>query len=120
MCGIKAQMLIEGHNLFTHFKGALTEQFVLQELVASGVSPYYWSTDEGMAKVEFIVQGAEGIYPLEVKAETNLQAKSLKSYRERFSPPKCLRTSLAEYSIGKFTDDIPLYAIGTAIRGYLE
>ncbi|MBR4611231.1 MAG: ATP-binding protein [Kiritimatiellae bacterium] len=120
MCGIKAQMLIEGHNLFTHFKGALTEQFVLQELVASGVSPYYWSTDEGMAEVEFIVQGAEGIYPLEVKAETNLQAKSLKSYRERFSPPKCLRTSLAEYSIGKFTDDIPLYAIGTAIRGYLE
>ena len=120
MGGIPAQMLIEGHELFTHFKGALTEQFVLQELVAAGVSPYYWSTDEGMAEVEFIVQGGKGVYPLEVKAETNLQAKSLKSYRERFAPPRCIRTSLAEYAVGKFTDDIPLYAIGSAIRDYLE
>ena len=120
MGSIPAQILIEGNELFTHFKGALTEQFVLQELVAAGVEPYYWSTDEGMAEVEFVVQGAKAIFPIEVKAETNLQAKSLRSYRERFSPPKCLRTSLAEHSIGKFTDDIPLYAIGTAIRGYLE
>ena len=92
----------------------------MQELVAAGVSPYYWSTDEGMAEVEFIVQGGKGVYPLEVKAETNLQAKSLKSYRERFAPPRCIRTSLAEYAVGKFTDDIPLYAIGSAIRDYLE
>ena len=120
MAGIPSQVLIEGHELFTHFKGALTEQFVLQELVAAGATPCYWSPDAGVAEVEFVVQGRDGVYPLEVKAEANLQAKSLKSYRERFSPPRCLRTSLAKYAVGKFTDDIPLYAIGYAIRGYRE
>ena len=119
MSDIPHRMLIEGNRIFTHFKGALTEQFVLGELVASGVTPYYWATDEGMAEVEFVVQGADDIYPLEVKAERNLQSKSLKSYRDRFAPRRCLRTSLAERAVGKFTDDIPLYAIGGVIRDYL-
>ena len=119
MSDIPHRMLIEGNRIFTHFKGALTEQFVLGELVASGVTPYYWATDEGMAEVEFVVQGADDIYPLEVKAERNLQSKSLKSYRDRFAPSKCLRSSLAERAVGKFTDDIPLYAIGSVIRDYL-
>jgi predicted AAA+ superfamily ATPase len=119
MSDIPHRMLIEGNRIFTHFKGTLTEQFVLGELVASGVTPYYWATDEGMAEVEFVVQGADDIYPLEVKAERNLQSKSLKSYRDRFAPSKCLRSSLAERAVGKFTDDIPLYAIGSVIRDYL-
>ena len=112
------KMLIDGHALFTHFKGALTEQYVLEELTATGLTPYYWATNEGMAEVEFVVQTAEGVYPVEVKAERNLQSKSLKSYRERFAPSRCLRTSLAEHAVGKYTDDIPLYAIGSAIRDY--
>ena len=119
MSEIPHRMLIEGNRIFTHFKGALTEQFVLGELVASGVTPYYWATDEGMAEVEFVVQGMDDVYPLEVKAERNLQSKSLKSYRDRFAPSKCLRTSLAERAVGKFTDDIPLYSIGSVIRDYL-
>jgi len=119
MSDIPHRMLIEGNELFTHFKGALTEQFVLEELVATGVTPYYWATDEGMSEVEFVVQGIDDVYPIEVKAERNLQSKSLKSYRNRFSPRKCLRTSLAEYAVGKFTDDIPLYVIGSVINDYL-
>ena len=119
MSDIPPKTLIEGNALFTHFKGAFTEQYVLEELIAAGIHPFYWSTDEGMAEVEFVVQGSEGIYPLEVKAERNLQAKSLKSYRERFSPPKCLRTSLSEHAIGTFTDDIPLYAIGQVVGDYM-
>ena len=118
MSDVPPKMLIDGHALFTHFKGALTEQYVLEELTAAGLTPYYWATDEGMAEVEFVVQTAEGVYPVEVKAERNLQSKSLKSYRERFSPSRCLRTSLAEHAVGKYTDDIPLYAIGSAIRDY--
>ncbi len=120
MSDIPPRILIEGNSLFTHFKGAFTEQYVLEELVAAGLSPYYWSTDEGMAEVEFVIQGDESVYPLEVKAERNLQAKSLKSYNERFSPPKCLRTSLAEHKVGKNIDDVPLYAIGTVIGDYLR
>ena len=73
-----------------------------------------------MAEVDFVIQGETGVYPLEVKAEVNLQAKSLKSYRDRFAPPKCLRTSLAEHSTGGVVDDIPLYAIGTVISDYLK
>lgn len=119
MSGIPHRMLIEGHELFTHFKGAFTEQFVLEELVAAGVKPYYWSTDEGMAEVEFLVQGDADIFPIEAKAERNLQSKSLKSYRDRFAPRKSIRTSLSEYSVGKLTDDIPLYAIGRVIGEYL-
>jgi len=120
MSDIPHRMLIEGNALYTHFKGALTEQFVLGELVAAGVTPYYWSTDEGMAEVEFVVQGDADVIPVEVKAERNLQSKSLKSYRDRFSPRKCLRTSLSEHSAGKSTDDIPLYAIGNAIKDYIH
>lgn len=120
MSDLPQQSLIQGNELFTHFKGELTEQFVLGELVASGVLPSYWSTDEGMAEVEFVVQGATSVYPLEAKAERNLQAKSLKSYRDRFSPSKCLRTSLAERMIGEKTDDIPLYAVSTIAADYLS
>ena len=120
MSDLPQQALIQGNELFTHCKGAFTEQYVLNELVAAGVSPSYWSTDEGMAEVEFVVQGATSVYPIEAKAERNLQAKSLKSYRDRFSPMKCLRTSLSERNIGKLTDDIPLYAVSTIAADYLS
>ena len=120
MSDLPQQALIRGNELFSHFKGAFTEQYVLNELVASGVLPSYWSTDEGMAEVEFVVQGAASVYPIEAKAERNLQAKSLKSYRDRFAPPKCLRTSLSERNVGEKTDDIPLYAVSTIAADYLN
>lgn len=120
MSDLPQQVLIQGNELFTHFKGAFTEQYVLNELIAAGVSPSYWSTDEGMAEIEFVVQGATSVCPVEVKAEKNLQAKSLKSYRDRFSPAKCLRTSLSERNVGKLTDDIPLYAVSTIAADYLS
>jgi len=119
MSEIPSQVLLEGHELFTHFKGAFTEQYVAEELVASGVHPYYWSTDEGMAEVEFVVQGATAIYPLEVKAKRNLQAKSLASYDARFKPDHCLRSSLAKHGLGARTDDLPLYALAPALRPYM-
>ena len=120
MGDVPPHALLDGDELFTHFKGALSEQFVLGELVAAGVEPYYWATDEGMAEVDFVIQGERGVYPLEVKAAVNLQAKSLKSYRDRFAPPKCLRASLSKRAEGSLVDDIPLYAVGTAVPGYLK
>ena len=97
--------------MFTNFKGTMTEQFVLQELIASGIEPSYWSSERGDAEVDFLVQGTKAIYPVEVKAERNLKAKSLKTYRETFSPPISYRTSLASFSAGKFIRDMPLYAV---------
>ena len=103
--------ILEGNSIFTNFKGAMTEQFVLQELIASGVEPSYWSSERGDAEVDFLVQGTKAIYPVEVKAERNLKAKSLKAYRETFGPPVCYRTSLSPFSAGKLVRDMPLYAV---------
>ena len=73
-----------------------------------------------MAEIEFVVQGDADVFPIEVKAERNLQSKSLKSYIGRFAPRKCLRTSLSEHQVGKFIDEIPLYAIGRVVDDYLS
>ena len=101
--------------MFTNFKGALTEQYVLQEFLAAGASPAYWSSDRGDAEVDFLLQGADAVYPVEAKAERNLKAKSLKTYREFFGPPRCYRTSLERHSHGKLTEDVPLYAVGRIV-----
>lgn len=112
MADLPQQIILDGNELFSHFKGAFTEQYVLQELNANGMVPYYWSTDEGMSEIEFVLQGEHGTYPLEVKAETNLQAKSLAVYRKKFNPEKCLRASMTKYKAGETIEDWPLYSIG--------
>ncbi len=116
MAGVPPQILLDGDSLFTHFKGALTEQYVLEELTALGLSPNYWSPDNIKAEVEFLLQIGTMICPLEAKAETNLRAKSLKSYIDRFNPRKALRVSMSKWSSGERIDDYPLYAIPEAIK----
>ena len=111
MSGLPASALLERNSVFTNFKGALTEQYVLQELLAAGASPSYWAAERGDAEVDSLVQGSKAVFPIEVKAEPNLKAKSLKTYREFFNPPVCYRTSLSEYAAGPATRDIPLYAV---------
>ena len=106
--------------MFTHFKGALTEQYVLEELTALGLSPNYWSPDNIKAEVEFLLQIGTMICPLEAKAETNLRAKSLKSYIDRFNPRKALRVSMSKWSSGERIDDYPLYAIPEAIGNLIR
>ena len=103
--------LLLGSRIFEEFKGALTEQFVLQELVANGITTYYWSSS-GTAEVDFVFKHNSDIYPLEVKAEENLQSKSLKVYKEKFNPPLSLRTSMRDYRRESWLINIPLYAIG--------
>ena len=109
---LDVKTLLEGNRIFTEFKGALTEQYVLQEMVACGITPFYWSSD-GTAEVDFVFKYGSDIYPLEVKAEENLQSKSLKVYHEKFSPPFSLRTSMRDYRKESRLINIPLYAIGT-------
>ena len=115
MSGIEARTLLDGNALFTNFKGAMTEQFVLQELVAAGVAPYYWSSDSGNAEVEFAVQGADAVFPVEAKAGINTKAKSLRVYRDLFHPPFAIRTSLQRHREGATVKDVPLYAFGALL-----
>ncbi len=120
MSGISPSMLLDGDALFTNFKGAMTEQFVLQELAANGITSNYWSSDFGNAEVEFVVQGEKNVFPVEAKAGINTKAKSLKVYRGLFNPPYAIRTSLQPYHDGENVKDIPLYAFGIHVSRLLS
>jgi predicted AAA+ superfamily ATPase len=112
LADLSIQTVLQGNALFEEFKGALTEQYVAQELcLLEGAKASYWSSDTSRAEVDFLIQGQDSIYPLEVKAAENLQAKSLKVYNEKFSPPRCLRTSLSPYREERWLTNIPLYAL---------
>lgn len=105
-------ILLEGNRLFTEFKGALTEQYVLQQLQVCQDNPvFYWATEKGTAEVDFIVQRQQHIIPLEVKAEENLRAKSLKSYCDQFQPELALRVSMSDFRQEAWLTNVPLYAI---------
>ena len=116
MSDLPPSAMLDGDALFTNFKGAMTEQFVLQELRVAGFKPNYWTNDAGNAEVEFVVQGENGVYPVEAKAGINIQAKSLKVYRKLFAPPFAIRTSLAPAHDGAEVKDVPLFALGSFIR----
>lgn len=120
MSDLPPSAVLDGDALFTNFKGALTEQYVLQELIAAGLEPGYWSNDAGNAEVEFVIQCGGAVYPVEVKAGINTQAKSLKVYQRLFEPPFALRTSLAEGHDGDRVKDVPLFAFAHALRGIGE
>lgn len=120
MSGLDSSILLAGNALFTNFKGAIAEQYALQELVAAGFAPCYWTPDSGNAEVEFVVQGRNAVYPVEVKAGINTQAKSLKVYTNRYAPPFAVRTSLAPYADGAKIKDIPLPVFAPSLRALLS
>lgn len=112
MAGLHQRTLLDGNALFVEFKGALTEQYVCQQLkTLDDLGVYYYTNDRGSCEVDFVVDTGEKIIPLEVKAEVNLKAKSLKTYRERFAPEVSVRTSMADFKEEDWLVNLPLYAI---------
>lgn len=117
MTGLRQRTLLDGNDLFVEFKGALTEQYVCQQLqTIENLGIYYYTNDRGSCEVDFVVDTGEYIIPVEVKAETNLRAKSLKSYREKFSLEIAVRTSMADYKKEDGFVNLPLYAIDRIAR----
>ena len=113
MTGLHQRTLLDGNALFAEFKGALTEQYVCQQLkTLADLELCYYTNDRGSCEVDFVVDTGGRVMPLEVKAETNLRAKSLKTYREKFSPELAIRTSMADYRKEDGLVNLPLYAIG--------
>ncbi len=113
MGDVDVKTLLEGNVLFSEFKGALTEQFVLQELLSSDVlSIHYWTADRSTAEVDFVVQYENLAIPVEVKAEENLQSKSLKVYHQKYNPAISLRFSMSDYREQEWMINVPLYAVG--------
>jgi predicted AAA+ superfamily ATPase len=111
---IDSKTILEDDYLFVEFKGALTEQFVCQELKTyEDICLAYWANDlPALAEIDFIAQIGGKIIPIEVKATTNLRARSLSVYREKFKPQIEIRTSQADYKKTDNLYDIPLYALG--------
>ena len=105
-------VLLEGDRLFNEFKGALTEQYVLQQLkTVKELGTYYWTNDRGSAEIDFLLDTGTEVIPVEVKAEKNLKAKSLKTYCEKFKPKTAIRTSMSDYKKEDWLTNIPLWAI---------
>ena len=112
MAGLHQGTLLDGNDLFVKFKGALTEQYVCQQLkTIENLGVYYYTNDRGSCEIDFIADTGKRIIPVEVKAEVNLRAKSLKAYREKFTPEVSVRTSMADYKKEDGLVNLPLYAI---------
>ncbi len=110
---LPARTLIDGDKIFTEFNGALAEQYVLQQLkTLEDIEVAYWISKSGNAEIDFVIQTDGYVIPVEVKAATNLQAKSLKVYREKFEPEISIRTSLAYFEMNNGLYNIPLFMAG--------
>lgn len=123
---VNARLILEGARLFREFKGALAEQLVQQELRtvdSEAIEPHYWANESSTAEVDFVIETEERVWPIEVKAEMNLKAKSLKTFCERFHLDEAIRTSLANDNVSECplkdgvlkVRDIPLWAIGRCV-----
>lgn len=121
MTGLRQRTLLDGNDLFSEFKGALTEQYVCQQFqTIDDLGVYYYTNDRGSCEVDFILDTGEQIVPVEVKAEVNLKAKSLKTYREKFSLAISVRTSMADYRKEDWLVNLPLYAVEGIDKAVIE
>jgi len=108
--------LLEGNRVFEEFKGALTEQYVHQQLLSEcKLRPHYWTAERAMAEVDFVYQNGSDIIPLEVKAKENLKAKSLRQYFDKFQPRYALRASMSDYRKENWLINVPLYAVASIL-----
>lgn len=107
---IDQKILLEKNTILTEFKGALTEQYVAQQLKINH-DLYYWVASNATAEVDFLLQLQNDIIPIEVKAEENLKAKSLKVFVEKYKSNTAIRTSMNQFRAQDWLINVPLYAI---------
>lgn len=120
MSRLDAKVILEGNRLFEEFKGALTEQYVLQQLtVVPENDIYYWSAENSSSEVDFVIQTESAIVPIEVKAEENLQAKSLKVFVQKYGMERAVRISMSDFREQDWMVNFPLFNIGN-LNQYLE
>jgi hypothetical protein len=110
---LDASSILLGNQIFVEFKGAMTEQYVLQQLIAdTDYTPYYFSETKSKVEIDFLVQKGTQVVPIEVKAEENLKAKSLRVYCDKYGPDVAIRTSMSDYREQDWMINVPLYCIG--------
>jgi predicted AAA+ superfamily ATPase len=112
MVRLHQTVLLEGNHVFEEFKGALTEQYVLQQLnTVKALDTYYWSNPSGRAEVDFVLDTGTRIVPLEVKAAQNLRSKSLRTFKDKFDPEVTIRTALVDFRQEEWLTNLPLWAV---------
>ncbi len=112
MCDLDPDTIVKGNNIFTEFKGALTEQYVLQQLKLKH-DPYYWSKPNARQEIDFLLQIGSEIVPVEVKAEENLKAKSLRQFVLDNKTDTAYRTSMSNFREEEWMTNLPLYAVSS-------
>lgn len=112
MADLPVQTLVDGNRLFSEFKGALTEQYVLQQMLSDNkIQPMYYSAENARMEIDFLLQIEDRIIPVEVKAEENLRARSLRVFCEKYHPDKAIRTSMSDYREQEWMVNVPLYLL---------
>lgn len=110
MSGLDSTTIVEGNRIFTEFKGALTEQYVMQELLLQH-TPYYYAKKNSQLEIDFLIEQNHNVIPIEVKAEENLKAKSLRQFVADYDSPIAYRTSMSNYREESWLTNIPLYTV---------
>jgi predicted AAA+ superfamily ATPase len=115
--GVDPRLYLDGDAAFSHYKGGLAEQFVLQELIAADdtLPVFYWATDKNTAEIEFVLQ-CEDVVPVEVKSGTHVASESLRAYRDKFRPARAVRASLKKFGLADGLCSVPLYMMGDIQR----
>lgn len=112
MAQLDKETVVGGSDIFEEFKGSLTEQYVCQQLVSDcGLTPYYWSAENSSGEIDFLVQRSNDVYAIEVKAEENLRAKSLRAFKNSHPEIKSVRFSLSGCREQDWMRNVPLYAM---------
>lgn len=115
MCEVSASEILIGNNIFIEYKGAFAEQYVLQQIISRKVKPYYWSSEKTPSEIDFVIQRDDKIVPIEVKAEVNVKARSLKQFITNNPELKGVRYSMLGYIDQGWMENVPLYAIDSYV-----
>lgn len=117
LAGVGSEIVLKGNDHFTHFKGAMAEQYVCQQLISDcSLTPFYWSAEKSTGEIDFLVQANNEVVPIEVKAEENLKAKSLSAFCKANNLTNAVRFSLSGYREESWMTNVPLYAVSCLLK----
>lgn len=107
---ITSDAILLGNDIFSAYRGAMTEQYVCQQLMGMADLLYYWSADNSRGEIDFLMQKGGKVTPIEVKAEENLKSKSLSAFVARYPSLHAVRLSMSDYREQGWMTNVPLYA----------
>jgi hypothetical protein len=110
MMDVPAGAIMVKNTIFTEYKGAFTEQYVFMQLQGTDIPVYYYTAEGSRIEIDFAIQLGDAVYPVEVKAEENLQSKSMKTFIHKHPDLTGLRLSMRPRISQGWLECIPLYA----------